>query len=315
MLKQKNIWIMTLLASAVSLSACQPQKAEPQPETEKPKTTVPDQQMKLIGDTETLTLNLPECDGKSCPEIKIERLNTNQSFIDAYIDQEILKLLSQISSIEPAKDQTKLASSEATASSEVTTPLAQVATPKLILEQQTEPFMQAFLKLDKELKALSSAQQISLMIKPKILNAEKPLATVVLNSSSYLGGAHGASSQQYYNFDLQSKKRIQLDDILLPQQKTALQSKAYEAFKVWVMNAKLANSIEEYEQIWKFKLSDNYYLAKDGLVLQYAEYEIGPYVVGLPRLTIPYDQLKGILRTQYFPVSDPVPASEAKVKS
>ena len=81
------------------------------------------------------------------------------------------------------------------------------------------------------------------------------------------------------------------------------------------MDAKLANSIEEYEQIWKFKLSDNYYLAKDGLVLQYAEYEIGPYVVGLPRLTIPYDQLKGILKTQYFPVSDPVPASEAKVKS
>lgn len=50
-------------------------------------------------------------------------------------------------------------------------------------------------------------------------------------------------------------------------------------------------------------------------MLQYAEYEIGPYVVGLPRLTIPYDQLKGILKTQYFPVSDPVPASEAKVKS
>lgn len=45
------------------------------------------------------------------------------------------------------QDQTKLASSEATASSEVTTPLAQVATPKLILEQQTEPFMQAFFKV------------------------------------------------------------------------------------------------------------------------------------------------------------------------
>lgn len=36
---------------------------------------------------------------------------------------------------------------------------------------------------------------VSLMIKPKILNANLPLATVVLNSSSYLGGAHGSSSQ------------------------------------------------------------------------------------------------------------------------
>ncbi len=44
--------------------------------------------------------------------------------------------------------------------------------------------MQAFLNLDKDLKALSANQQISLMIKPKILNADKPLATVVLNTSS-----------------------------------------------------------------------------------------------------------------------------------
>lgn len=306
---------MTMLASVILFSACQPQKVEPKPETEKPKVVVPDQSLKLIGDTETLVLNLPDCDGNSCPEIKIERLNTNQSFIDAFIDREILHQLSQILSIEPAQDKAQIASSEAVATSEVKSKLAQVETPKLKLEKQTEPFMQAFLKLDKELKALNSAQQISLMIKPKILNAEKPLATVVLNSSSYLGGAHGASSQQYYNFDIQNKKHMQLSDIIVPKQKSALEAKAHEAFKVWVMDAKLANSVEEYEQAWKFKLSDNYYLSKDGLILQYAEYEIGPYVVGLPRLTIPYEQLKGILKPQYFPISDDAPASEAKAKS
>ena len=37
------------------------------------------------------------------------------------------------------------------------------------------------------------------------------------------------------------------------------------------------------------------------MILQYAEYEIGPYVVGLPRLVIPYEQLQTILKKEYLP--------------
>ena len=184
-------------------------------------------------------------------------------------------------------------------------------TPKLKLEKATQPYMQAFLKLDQELKALSSSQQISLMIKPKILNADVPLATVVLNSSSYLGGAHGSSSQQYYNFDLKNQQQVELNDILLPNQKAVLEQRAYAVFKTGVTDAKLAENIQDYEQIWKFKLSNNFYLGQQGLILQYAEYEIGPYVVGLPRLTIPYDQLQTVLKKQYLPAPAPVEASAA----
>jgi hypothetical protein len=35
-------------------------------------------------------------------------------------------------------------------------------------------------------------------------------------------------------------------------------------------------------------------LGEQGLILQYGEYEIGPYVVGLPRLVIPFDELQGV---------------------
>ncbi|WP_374664805.1 RsiV family protein [Acinetobacter sp.] len=314
MLKHKNIWVMSILSSALALSACQPQKAEPQPE-EKPKAEVPDQSMKLIGDSEALKLSMPDCDGNSCPEISISRLSSNQNFIDRYIDDEILKQLGQILSVEPAQEKAQAAASETAAASEVKSALAQVETPKIKLEKQTAPYMQAFTKLDQELKALNSAQKISLMIKPKILNAELPLATVVLNSSSYLGGAHGSSSQQYYNFDIQAKKLVRLDQIIEPKQRGALEKKAHEAFTVWVEDSKLADSVAEYEQAWKFKLSENYFLGKDGLILQYGEYEIGPYAVGLPRLTIPYDALKGILKPQYFPAAAIKPASEAKAAS
>ncbi len=57
--------------------------------------------------------------------------------------------------------------------------------------------------------------------------------------------------------------------------------------------------------------SENFYLSQQGLILQYAEYEIGLYVVGLPRLTVPSDQFTNSTEKQYLPVPEPVATSEA----
>lgn len=324
MLKNKTIFTMSILAAAIALSACQPKQSEPKQDQAAASEAVQAEALKLAGDVEKLTLNLPECDGNSCPEISIERLSSNQAFIDDFINQQILKQLDQILDISPKllkeNQQATIAENPKDAkaqeqAAEQPASLA-VATPKQKLEQQVAPYLLNFLSLDKELKALSANHQISLMIKPKILNADLPLATVVLNSSSYLGGAHGSSSQRYYNFDLEKKKQVELNDILAPNQKAALEKKAHEVFKAWVIESKLANSVEEYEQAWKFTLSDNFYLSSQGLILQYGEYEIGPYVVGLPRLTIPYDQLQTVLKKQYLPPVEAknasAPASTAK---
>ncbi|MFH7766605.1 DUF3298 domain-containing protein [Acinetobacter sp. BSP-28] len=310
MLKNKTIFPLSLIVAAIALTACQPKQAEPKKEDKVAQSQAAQAEaLTLAGDTEKLTLNLPECDGNSCPKINVERLSSNQAFIDEFIDQQVLKQLDQILDISPkslkseqqvatasdnSKDSNPAQISEAAASETI-------ETPKQKLEKQVAPYLQNFLSLDKELKALSANHQISLMIKPKILNAGEPLATVVLNSSSYLGGAHGSSSQYYYNFDLKKKKLVKLDDILAPKQKAVLEQKAHEEFKRWVIDSKLANSVEEYEQAWKFTLSDNFYLSTQGLILQYGEYEIGPYVVGLPRLTIPYDQLQTVLKKAYLP--------------
>lgn len=311
MLKHKNIGLFSILVLSMGLVACQPQQAEPKAEPEKATKPAPDLSAKLIGDAEKLKIQLPECDGKSCPEISLDRLNSNQSFIDEFIDQQILQQLGAMLSVEPEQKKANLAASEAQVASEAKS-LADVQTPQVKMQQQLAPYLQAFVALDKELKNLSSAQKISLMIKPKILNSGEPIATVVLNSSSYLGGAHGASAQQYYNFDLKSKKLVTLDALLLAKQKPRLEQLAHEAFKTWVIDAKLADNVQDYEQAWKFKLSDNYYLSKEGLILQYGEYDIGPYVVGLPRLTIPYAQLETVLKAQYLPAKVETVASEAQ---
>lgn len=308
MLKINHIVVMSVLGTAVALSACQPREAQPK-EKAQPETTQPQPvEEKLIGDSEKLNLNLPDCSGNDCAEMTLERLSSNQPFIDQKIDEEILKQLQQILSVKPDLAAPQ-AASEAAASE-----VQPLVSAKQTLEQNTKPYLNAFLALDEEIKALSANHQISLMIKPKILNADLPLATVVLNSSSYLGGAHGSSAQQYYSFDLKAKKLVSLNDLVLPKQRAALEQHAHEAFKIWVIDSKLANDVAEYEQAWQFKLSENYYLGKQGLILQYAEYEIGPYVVGLPRLTLPYDQLNGILKPQYLP-SREAAASEVKAKN
>jgi len=283
----KKVFQYSILACAVLLAACQP-KSEPKEPEDKPQDPVVNQTSEpvLRGETVKLAVTLPECNGNTCPDFTVERLQSNFPFIDQLLDQEILDQLSKMLEIVDA-DQ---ASSTAQGSEQTNH-----------LDVQAQQYANAFIKIDEELKALSSSHQISLMIKPKILQSKGTLATVVLNSSSYLGGAHGSTAQRYYNFDLKNQKQVQLNDLLLPKQKAKLDKLAHEAFKTWVIDSKLANTADEYEQAWPFQVTDNYFLGEQGLILQYGEYEIGPYVVGLPRLVIPFDQLQDVLKPEYLP--------------
>lgn len=308
MLLSKSSLALSLLMITLGLTAChKPEsKKTEQPVDQVATSQVPDTSVQLQGDTERLKLTLPDCDGKSCPEFSIDRLRSNQPFVDDIIDQAILANLERIldiSHLNKSQDQDKAekkpADAQVATSAVTQETINQTAQQKL--QTQVQPFVGSFLALDKELKTLGASGQISVSVSPKILNSGEPLATVVLNTSSYLGGAHGSSAQTYFNFDLHSKKQVSLDQLLEHNQKEKLNKLAYDAFKTWVMDSKLAENMAEYEQVWKFSLSKNFYLGKQGLILQYGEYEIGPYVVGLPRLEIPYSQLKGILKPEYLP--------------
>lgn len=317
MLKNKIVWTLSVLSTVTVLSACQPKSETPKESPDSQSQSASEAQaLTLQGNTEKVPVKMEKCDGNSCPEISIDRLRTNQFVLDNLIDQAILQNLNETLDLFEPEQITKTSNSEQLSASEIT----EYKTAAQMLAEQIQPFIDNFVGLDKELKNLGAAHQISLSISPKILNSEGPLATVVLNTSNYLGGAHGSSSQTYYNFDLKQQKQIGLDQILLPKQKDKLFRLAHDAFKVWVIDSELADNVSEYEEAWKFKLSNNYYLGKKGLILQYGEYEIGPYVVGLPRLTIPYDQLKDVIKPEFLAavhpvtqnVDSPVAAGESK---
>ncbi|MFW1737126.1 RsiV family protein [Acinetobacter sp. ULE_I001] len=319
MLNQKSTLALSILVITLGLTACQKsdsKKAEPKVD-QSAASQVPDTSMLLQGDTEKVKLTLPECNGNTCPEFSIERLKSNQAFVDETIDQAILDNLDKMLDIAQLSKAKKDADQQQTASQASASEVQVNKTPVQQLQERVQPYANSFLEMDKELKTLGASGQITISLSPKILNSDKPLATVVLNTSSYLGGAHGASAQTYFNFDLVSKKQVGLDQIIEANQKAKFEKLAHDAFKTWVIDSKLAESVNEYEQAWKFTLSDNFYLGKQGLILQYGEYDIGPYVVGLPRLMIPYDQLKGVLKSQYFPAEMQVdqPSSSAPVAS
>jgi hypothetical protein len=324
MLNQKSTLALSILVITLGLTACQKsdsKKAEPTVD-QSAASQVPDTSMLLQGDTEKVKLTLPECNGNTCPEFSIERLKSNQAFVDETLDQAILDNLDKMLDIAQLSKAKKDADQQQTASQASASEVQANKTPVQQLQEQVQPYANSFLEMDKELKTLGASGQITISLSPKILNSDKPLATVVLNTSSYLGGAHGASAQTYFNFDLVSKKQVGLDQIIEANQKAKFEKLAHDAFKTWVIDSKLAESVNEYEQAWKFTLSNNFYLGKQGLILQYGEYDIGPYVVGLPRLMIPYDQLKGVLKSQYFPAemqvdqpSSSTPVASGKAKS
>lgn len=293
----KTFYKYSVLACAVLLAACQP-KSEPKQSQDKPQDPPAVQQQAepvLQGETVKIPVKLPECKGNTCPDFTVERLQSNFPFIDQLLDQQILEQLGKMLEVVDA---------DAPAAS-----TAKSTGAKSDLDTQAQLYADSFVKIDEELKALSSSHQISLMIKPKILQPKGKLATVVLNSSSYLGGAHGATSQRYYNFDLANQKQVQLQDLLLPKQKATLDKLAHEAFKTWIVDSKLATDPMEYEQAWPFQVTDNFLLGEQGLILQYGEYDIGPYVVGLPRLVIPFSELQGVLKPEYLPKVDTPAAS------
>lgn len=160
----KTIAKYSVLACAILLAACQP-KSEPKESQDKPTDPPAVQQTAepiLRGETVKLQVTLPECKGNTCPDFTVERLQSNFPFIDQLLDQQILDQLSKMLDVVDAD--TAAASAPKTAEQ------------KTGLDTQAQAYANAFVKIDEELKALSSSHQISLMVKPKILQPNIYLA-------------------------------------------------------------------------------------------------------------------------------------------
>ena len=235
----------------------------------------------LISHTEYLEYELPKkieekCAARdNCPEIEVKYLNTNHVWINTLTNARINHLVVNSKPTESASITKKSSSAEVKAA------------------------IDGFVNSQFSDLPQDSVFVYSLMVTPEYLGHVNDFEMFEINSYVFTGGAHGMPYSEYLIFDQQSKKQIQLADMLQPNKKPRFKALAYDAYKKWVKT--VDNDVKNYEKNWPFTLSDNVTLTDKGVDIRYQHYSISPYAYGMPVLSIPYEKLGGIIKPRFIP--------------
>lgn len=125
-------------------------------------------------------------------------------------------------------------------------------------------------------------------------------------NSVYSGGAHPITLQTSYNLDLKSKKCLKLEDIIVESAVDEMYQLVLSGLKEDFLNLGGGVLYDDYmETIQKLmeygNLTPYWYLNYHGLVIYFNQYEIAPYAAGIIKVVVPYEDLEGILKEEYFP--------------
>lgn len=126
--------------------------------------------------------------------------------------------------------------------------------------------------------------------------------SAVKYEEAYMGGAHGSSIQSGVNFDMKTGEAITLADLSDDQEKFT--SFIKEKLLVLADEKQAEENLffpEYQENIADVITDDTFYFSKEGLRFISQEYVLQPYAAGTVVLCIPYDELKGQLKDEYFP--------------
>lgn len=129
------------------------------------------------------------------------------------------------------------------------------------------------------------------------LYASPELLTVKLETYAYTGGAHPNSNVALYVFDRETGRTLSLTDLV--SDSAALLNVVERTFRKQQDLSSQANLEEQgyFLQDGRFFLPANIGMNRTGMVFYYNPYEIAAYALGPIEVTVPYDQLSGILRT------------------
>ena len=105
----------------------------------------------------------------------------------------------------------------------------------------------------------------------------------------YSGGAHGMDALTCRTFDLKTGEQIDEEELF---------KKGYEDRLTEVLRTNLLSSIEYQDMLFETDItpSDNFYLTSEGITYIYQRYEIGPYALGIIKVTVPWKEIQDIIR-------------------
>ena len=268
-----------LLASGISIMA------SAQPQSFYWQTYQPDMDSKLFDGC-----------GSTCPDIKYELVNTSNPWLDALVSKAVVNAIATDS--EETTSKSKYTKFNALKSPTQAQYAEQLATSiKALIAENNNLIANRGKDWDASSQALVQTWAEPQYIGHKNL-ANTTLELIQLGTYHYSGGAHGLANRDYYVFDMAKQKRLIPNDILLPNQKAKLETLVKTQFIDWIKQ----NDQDpiEYQKTWPFKLTDNFTFDKNGVTFIYQPYEISPYAYGMPKFTVPYTALKGIVKSDYL---------------
>lgn len=137
----------------------------------------------------------------------------------------------------------------------------------------------------------------SIVLEAKLRRQTGNYVALDLDVYDYTGGAHGNPANQILNYNRGTQKALTLKDVLLPGSEARFQAAAKTAWQRWA-EPQLKDD-PSYLQNWPYSATENFTLAKNGVVLKYSAYAIAPYAAGEPEITIPYAELNGVIRPEW----------------
>lgn len=135
---------------------------------------------------------------------------------------------------------------------------------------------------------------LAITFKEKQVNSE--FISGFLDFSGYTGGAHGYQNFVALNYDIKNKKEISFSDYLINTKRsfTEVQNIAREEL-VSKYASSTSKDEKEYNESIKqsifdgtSKISDfeTYTFTKNGATIYFGQYQVGPYVIGIPEVEI-----------------------------
>lgn len=239
----------------------------------------------LISSTDYLEYELPKAveqqcvERQNCPKIEIKYLKTNHDWLNKIVNARINNLI-----INSAPSES---------------PPSQSSSQKEVKQAIDDFAVSQFADIPNNV-----SWSYNLMVTPDYLGhvklgQDEDLEMFEINTYVFTGGAHGMPYSEYVVLNPNSKKQIKLTDILQVGKKPRFEALAYDAYKTWVKT--VDEDGKNYEKSWPFALSDNITFTDKGIDIRYQHYEIGPYAYGMPVLSIPYNKLRGIVKTNFMP--------------
>ncbi|SEL87068.1 DUF3298 and DUF4163 domain-containing protein [Parapedobacter koreensis] len=119
---------------------------------------------------------------------------------------------------------------------------------------------------------------------------------LVIDASTYTGGAHGNYATVFVHYDLTDQSVLVLDDIVARAFRNELTAIAERYFREQE-NLAVDQSLDDqyfFDQ-GRFSIPDNFALERDSMLFLYNIYEIKPYVEGQTELRVPYSEIERLL--------------------